>query len=523
MSSSPSAVALVVTPSASAPATSANKRKITPSAEQSSSKRQMIITTPSYSHHNTAEGTDISTDPFYAPKQLFPRGTARVPHAQPLPNTNASHVALHTRNILLPVDLRDPKVNPLGKDVVPMLRGIFPGTTEIVVGMGNGYVHFKVKEMPKTPWPLTVGGIPITIGTDAVGRGPLFPRAALGRPSLSICNDFNGSEGFSNIEFRRLGAAVVTEFRKNSPDIRLVEIIFTMDRAFYIIVGNESNIGPAIRNKLPGRIAGCFTGYLHDREIHRPKWVDRKAKREIEPHPVMGVVDTTAYEVVRPGVMICSKALKDHGHPATYSTTSGVLVKNVVGNRFMTAAAHGIGENETVYQPLTDGEKKVLGRTVQEISFTDVSLVALEDGVEFINENFENSSGVVPRLTRLFGENPDGALLSFTPVYLNSPYTGNMEGSLVASSLKVECHPPIHPVEEAPSYVAYDWVYTGQVEGSGDTSAQPPNGTCGSAIWDDDGVVIGFYHYHIADGRFAGFAISVSASEVVKAGYCLVG
>lgn len=50
---------------------------------------------------------------------------------------------------------------------------------------------------------------------------------------------------------------------------------------------------------------------------------------------------------------------------------------------------------------------------------------------------------------------------------------------------------------------------------------RPPDGTCGSAIWDHDGTILGFYHYYIADGPYAGFACFVSASEVVDAGYHL--
>lgn len=69
--------------------------------------------------------------------------------------------------------------------------------------------------------------------------------------------------------------------------------------------------------------------------------------------------------------------------------------------------------------------------------------------------------------------------------------------------------------------MVYNWMYTGQVEGAGNGIAQPPDGTCGSPIWDDDGIVIGFFRYHIIEGQWAGFCASVSASEVVDAGYRL--
>ncbi len=57
--------------------------------------------------------------------------------------------------------------------------------------------------------------------------------------------------------------------------------------------------------------------------------------------------------------------------------------------------------------------------------------------------------------------------------------------------------------------------------GDGKDKAQPADGTCGSAIWDDEGVILGFYHYHINSEEFAGFSVSVSAAEVVNVEYRL--
>ena len=61
-----------------------------------------------------------------------------------------------------------------------------------------------------------------------------------------------------------------------------------------------------------------------------------------------GVVDSTAYDILRPEVMICSQALKEHLHPAVFSTTSGVLVQNSANDCFMAEASHGINELEQI-------------------------------------------------------------------------------------------------------------------------------------------------------------------------------
>jgi hypothetical protein len=241
-----------------------------------------------------------------------------------------------------------------------------------------------------------------------------------------------------------------------------------------------------------------------------------KAKRHNDPQPLKGIADTTVYETLRPSVMILSKA--SHDHPAVYSSTSGVLVQNIVGDRFMTGASHGIGADKIVYQELGSGQKRTLGKAVQEISFTDVNLVQLEKEVDFVNETFENSSGAVPTFTKLFGEDPGDTLKRMSTVYMNSSFSGNMEGVIVATSIKFGRS--THPVEDQLRHVAYNWAFMSQEEG-GEDKVQPPDGTCGSVIWDDDGVVVGFHHYHIRTGGWAGFSVSTSAAEVANAGYRL--
>jgi hypothetical protein len=293
--------------------------------------------------------------------------------------------------------------------------------------------------------------------------------------------------------------------------------MYTKDRAFYAILVNDVDIF-AVRNQLPAKIANCFVGYMRDEELKRPYWADMPAKRLINPQPTEGIIDDTPYDVLRPGVIVCSQTFKDNAHPAWFATTSGVKVENSAGDRFMTAAAHRIGVDEQVWQIASQGRMKLLGKAVQEISFTDISLVQLGGDITFSNETFENSAGEVPQFTRLFGEDMATDKTVDGICYLNSPYTGNMGGIVVGNSVKLE--KSSHPTEDALEYVLYNWTYFGQDEGDSDKE-RPPDGTCGSVIWDDDGVILGFYHYYITQGPFSGFAATVNASEVVKAGYRL--
>lgn len=398
-----------------------------------------------------------------------------------------------------------------------MLYNVFPGILNVTEGRHRSFLLFQVETLPKKPWPLTVGGVPVTITDGKEGRGPLFPRQKLVPSNIKICSHFAEQDISSGIVLRNLAREVNILFQQHLPEVRLLELMYTKDEAFYAILANEVSLN-AIRDKLPARIANRSVGYIRDEELMRPQWAELPAKRLINPRPTRGVIDDTPYDVLRPGVIICSQTLKDNAYPAWFSTTSGVQVENSAGDRFMTAAVHGIGVNERIWQIASQDRTKLLGRAVQEIAFTDVSLVQLEQNITFSNETFENSAGEVPRFTRLFGEDTTRDKRVDGNCYLNSPYTGNMDGVVVMSSVKLEGSS--HPTEDAMRYVLYNWAYMGQEEGD-PGKERPPDGTCGSVIWDDDGVLLGFYRYYIAEGPFAGFAATVNASEVVSAGYRL--
>ncbi|KAF7506355.1 hypothetical protein GJ744_011821 [Endocarpon pusillum] len=79
----------------------------------------------------------------------------------------------------------------------------------------------------------------------------------------------------------------------------------------------------------------------------------------------------------------------------------------------------------------------------------------------------------------------DSILFEWSFCSLNSPYTGHMEGSLVAKSVKFESSAPYHPTQDSLRYVVYNWSFMGQEEDNHDR-ARPPDGTCGSVIWDND-------------------------------------
>ncbi|KAK3364479.1 hypothetical protein B0T25DRAFT_530310 [Lasiosphaeria hispida] len=504
-------------------ATPQNKRKITPSAEKSASKKVLVLTTPTKQPSTTSSGASFSVLPFFPPRQLSPSGEAKIEeectHAHPEPENKqepaTKNAIWHARHVLLPFDLRDHTVSIDTDDVSKLLLNLFPGTHNVTQARGRSHLIFQVEQLPSSPWPLSIGGVPFTITTDTEGRAFIFPGQANGNPKISICRELSNHSGwFSDAGLCGLAEKLNRYFEESLPNVSILELMHTCEHTVCIVLPNHVVIS-AVRAKLPGKIANCPVRYFLDQDFKRPAWADLPTKRVIQPNPMTGIIDTTAYDDVRPGVLIRSKMLRDHAHPAIFSTTSGALVKNPTGDVFMTGASHGIGENETVWQ--ADHPERTIAKAEVEISFTDISLLRLEDGVNFVNEPFESEAGVTPKFVRL--RTSEDVLNPYTTGYLDCPYTGNMEASVVAQSVRLHGSSS-HPTERDLKYVVYDWMYSGQEEGN-ESKVRPPEGTCGSTIWNEDGLVLGFYRFYLKEGLWAGFLASVSASVLVDMGYKL--
>ncbi|MDF2434587.1 MAG: hypothetical protein JWP44_4218 [Mucilaginibacter sp.] len=267
--------------------------------------------------------------------------------------------------------------------------------------------NFQFDQLPRCPWPLTVGGLPITLSDkDGNGRCLMYPRQKFGNFHIGICSDTT-MDVFTDNTLCELEAEVDSEFRRNLAEIRVIEIIYTGERTFYIVIPDHVNIF-GMTTKLPGMVAGCVVGYLNETELQRPGGADFEA----------GLVTGQL-----------QKSSGADSHPERLATS--------------------------------DDEKR-----------------------------------------------------SCT-CYWSSSHAGFIEGSVVGHSVRMERMPPertCSEVGETVQYVAHNWVYLGQQEGNED--AQRSEGTSGTAVWDDNGTIIGFYCYCMLDGPWAGFAVSVSASEL---------
>ncbi|KAK5987955.1 hypothetical protein PT974_12091 [Cladobotryum mycophilum] len=157
-------------------------------------------------------------------------------------------------------------------------QSIFPGTTSITEGPSRSYLNFGVSEMPKTPWPLTIGGVPVTLSDGTHGRCQIFPLKGLGNLSISICTQTDArQDSFSDSDLRLLARQVVRELSH----IKILELIFTFDKAFHIVLDGQVLSG-LMRARLPDRIAKCPVGYILSKDLCRPIWVDDGSRSPIQ-------------------------------------------------------------------------------------------------------------------------------------------------------------------------------------------------------------------------------------------------
>ncbi|KAI8659817.1 hypothetical protein NCS56_01199700 [Fusarium sp. Ph1] len=396
-----------------------------------------------------------------------------------------------------------------------------PGVTRITQGRNNCHINFQVKQLPRRPWPLTIGNVPFTmhsIGEDdsrSHGRFLLFPSryVRFGSPLVSICEELDGRKGaLSDQEMRLITTELSRELSNCAPEVDLIEVIFASDAMFYIVLNNEVNLTP-IRPQLPGVIANCVAGYCLERHFDRPDWREWKERETpacipIRRGPVFGMISGTRTPTSAPSTAAC--------------TTSGILVKNAKDQHFLTVSAHGIGRGDPIaYFSLSTGQMQPIGRAVAQVPFTDVALVDLKRA-NFHQQLFLNTGHLLP-VRRLLGEDPSDQLDWNHMVRFRSPVANDLDGVIVAKSAR----PKINPfnIDEPFQCVVYHWAFTGQVEDAGDDdiAPRPAVGTSGAAVVDKKGICVGLFDHFISQGPWAGFSVILSASELVKAGYRLVG
>jgi hypothetical protein len=296
-----------------------------------------------------------------------------------------------------------------------------------------------------------------------------------------------------------------------------VEIIFELLRnSLYVVLEDDVNI-ESLQDKLPMSISGSLVYgcalsilYLGRAHLGRPKpdaHCQPLAKDE---------VDTTAYAQLRPGMLLHTNLAET---ASLCWRTAGVVAEDLQGLGVLISC--GLRGSKRIWQG--NDESFYAGEVVSNIPGTSVVLIQIDKRERdmpayppLTNQVFELMSGAAPKLKR---HRSSGDRLVHRIGYLNSSFTGNMEVTVVGHSVQFQRVDDEDP--EKPRLVVCDWLYTGQVEGNAHKMT-PPGGTTGSAIWDDEGVVLGFWDCYIPIGLFAGMANAVSASELSDMGIHLM-
>ncbi|KAJ5843535.1 uncharacterized protein N7525_001276 [Penicillium rubens] len=141
-------------------------------------------------------------------------------------------------------------------------------------------------------------------------------------------------------------------------------------------------------------------------------------------------------------------------------------------------------------------------------------VVKLNDGVQFLNEPFENT--VVPSESfKLLDFIRAGETKIGDEIFLDSPFSGYMEGTRLAHSImRIPSDDPHEPKQK---WIRCHWVYLGQ-----NSTREIVDGVCGSPIWDANRRVLGFFRYAHTSGTFKDFCSIIAVDHLLDKGYHVV-
>lgn len=409
----------------------------------------------------------------------------------PKSQTPASQVS-PPRHVILPFNLRQDRVFSEHSE---LLSRLFPDTK--AVWFDGYFLVFWLHILPPKPWPVTVAGIQPYFTLDPNDGGPTPPIKRSSKCRLRVSPNINTVDLFPE-QIDGAFKLVIDWF--TTSEVSITEVHY-WDNFFVIVLEHEDTD----LVQVPRSIGRCNCFYLFESEMERPHLGAYPALRIHD--PTDGVVDDSEYAELRPGVMLSSAS-----HPAThlqYRTTSGVLVENRTGERYMTVSSHGFPVSDRAFHPIVAG--KDVGQIIMEILHTDVGLVKLHDEISFVNETFESPlDGVAP--TKLKGFTSVNNIRINSNIYMNNPFTGYSEGT---SGPHVRLRVPSgSPDEPGMIWIRARWLDMGQ-----GFSEQLQDGICGSAIWNDDGNVLGFFRYAPRSGHFLDWCLVAASNNIIKRGF----
>ncbi|OAP54118.1 hypothetical protein AYL99_11653 [Fonsecaea erecta] len=402
------------------------------------------------------------------------------------------------RHLIFSFDLRNDKSGWADPKKMPLLRSVVPGTTGI--SCDGWFIYLLVRTLPPKPWPLTIAGLPLYFHTPTtLGQGPLPQGKLVTRKNGYLAED----QDYRNMKnWEPLFKVIQKHFEENI-NISITEVIYLGNVVYIVLEHRQTDM-----TKVPWLIGKATCVYLYDDEMGRPSKLHARRQHDL----TQGNPDISMYDTLQPGLRVTSNYLPDSSD-AYLETTTGVLLKDSVGNEFMTVAAHGFpSEAGTTVFHVSPGETgRVIGELIMEITHTDIALVKLAATEKFSNVTFQNDQ--MPESTQLRRLCPTEHYGQLSPICLDSPDSGFLDGYFMAPAFAKMSADDGSPTQH---WAYTTWSYMGE-----DAAAKLPEGMCGSAMWDANGNVLGFFRYAAVEGAMKNWRAGIAADELINRGYTL--
>ncbi|KAK2799102.1 hypothetical protein FQN50_008608 [Emmonsiellopsis sp. PD_5] len=355
----------------------------------------------------------------------------------------------------------DGVARPPSDDEFRILKDSFPTANSVSVTPPLLIVEYH--KLPPKPWPLSIAGLPVFITSEENCLGFGFGRQGGRKKALP---HYNATRHVNEEIFM---AAI--DYFETQLEVFITSIVHLAGR-WLTTVPDDTKL-----SELPWLLASAHCTYEFASEQEEPQ---EAAFGKKVPNNL--VWDSSSYEDIRPGVMVSSGG---DDQDDELLTTSGVLVEDLEGNRFFTVASHGFPRSRlSVYHPNKNGE--IIGLVDHEIKDSNIALAKLAPGMQYKNETFAANvdDEMIPPF-RISGIRDGMDVPYYTCVTMNNPFIGHRDGMVVGSArTKI-------PSDEATvdhTWMKVNWYYFGN-------GIEPSQGSCGSAILDEDGKVVSFFRF----------------------------
>lgn len=379
---------------------------------------------------------------------------------------------------------------PGSKEQFQELFHLFP--TTYAVDICPPVLIIRVNTLPPRPWPLTVGGMLLRLTSDQ--HDMCFDRGFIGKGPRAVTEI-----DLRDVEFSDAILSKAIYLFTHTLRIGITSIAW-MGTSWMITVPDGTK-----PDHLPFLLAGLLCNYKYVTDTPRPELA---ALRAITSSGT--VYDTTKYvtapnAVLRPGIMISSANLDGEFGGHHLRATSGIAIANAASKLFITIPSHCVNLFEKVYHP-EPNSGNILGTVVDKLGDTDVSIVQLNSGLRYVNETFSTKNGEDGVLINGINPGYPPDLRIGDSLSMNNPYSGFCEGIVFGIGGLVE------GFGKDSKWIRHQW-------SAFEEGGEPIQGSCGSAILDDQNRLVSFFRFQELDGR----AVSVSATVLREYSYEICG